>query len=55
MASVYDFAATSIEGTPVALESYRGRTLLIVEWPAATADGGGGYEGVDGFYVVMRC
>ena len=30
MASVYDFAATSIEGTPVALESYRGRTLLIV-------------------------
>ena len=30
MASVYDFAATSIDGTPVSLESYRGRTLLIV-------------------------
>ena len=30
MASVYDFAATAIDGTPVALESYRGRTLLIV-------------------------
>jgi|SRR5215471_9166506 len=30
MASVYDFAATSIDGTPVTLASFRGRTLLIV-------------------------
>ena len=30
MASVYDFAATSIDGTPVSLDTYRGRTLLIV-------------------------
>jgi glutathione peroxidase len=30
MASVYDFEATSIDGSPVSLASYRGRTLLIV-------------------------
>jgi glutathione peroxidase len=30
MANVYDFEATSIDGTPVRLDTYRGRTLLIV-------------------------
>ena len=30
MASVYDFEATSIDGSRVPLDSYRGRTLLIV-------------------------
>ncbi|HKW03028.1 MAG TPA: glutathione peroxidase [Vicinamibacterales bacterium] len=30
MASVYDFEATAIDGTPVRLDAYRGRTLLIV-------------------------
>ena len=30
MASVYDFVATSIDGTTVPLDTYRGRTLLIV-------------------------
>jgi glutathione peroxidase len=30
MASVYDFEATSIDGSPVPLASYRGRTLLVV-------------------------
>jgi glutathione peroxidase len=28
--SVYDFEAASIDGTPVRLDTYRGRTLLIV-------------------------
>jgi glutathione peroxidase len=30
MASVYDFEAAAIDGTPVRLDTYRGRTLLIV-------------------------
>jgi glutathione peroxidase len=30
MANVYDFEATSIDGSPVSLDAYRGRTLLIV-------------------------
>jgi glutathione peroxidase len=30
MASVYDFEAAAIDGSPVALASYRGRTMLIV-------------------------
>ena len=30
MASVYDFEATSIDGSLVSLDTYRGRTLLIV-------------------------
>ena len=30
MASVYDFEATSIDGSRVSLDTYRGRTLLIV-------------------------
>jgi len=30
MANVYDFEATSIDGSRVSLDTYRGRTLLIV-------------------------
>ncbi|HJQ61123.1 MAG TPA: glutathione peroxidase [Vineibacter sp.] len=30
MATIYDFAATAIDGTPVQLDTYRGRVLLIV-------------------------
>lgn len=35
MTTVYDFDALSIDGTPVALEQYRGRVLLIVNTASA--------------------
>jgi len=35
MTTVYDFEALSIDGKPVALETYRGKTLLIVNTASA--------------------
>jgi glutathione peroxidase len=35
MPSIYDFTAQSIEGTPVALEQFRGHPLLIVNTASA--------------------
>jgi len=35
MSSIYDFEALSIDGQPVALEQFRGKTLLIVNTASA--------------------
>ena len=35
MSSIYDFEAQSIDGKPVALEQFRGKTLLIVNTASA--------------------
>jgi glutathione peroxidase len=53
MSTIYDFTATSLDGKPVALESYRGKVVLIVN-TASACGFTPQYEGLEQMYQELK-
>ena len=53
MSSIYDYTATSLSGQPVALESYRGKVVLIVN-TASACGFTPQYEGLEKMYQQLK-